>query len=206
MHKVVLVPGYATELEVQHLRRPRGIDAGFSAFHRHMRQGNTVAFRWGIARTLSPIAALLGVPTLALYREEEVRAVAPATLSAFATFLTQEQPNVIVAHSLGARLVTAYCRNHTLPASVTRIVLCQADMAPEDLYTHDRVDVVNVYCPWDPSLAISAILHGGARAGLHKLPNVHNVHIPLWRPLNLHTSSIRDPRLVTIATAPHATP
>lgn len=206
MTHVVLIPGYATELTLNGIYSARNTDAGFSAFLPLVRSGRAVAFRWGIARTLTFISAITVFPAWALYRDETHHATSKKTQYALADFLSVHNPKTIVAHSLGAHLLLAYCRTRRLPKSVTRIILCQADTPPDAYRKFPDVEVLHVYCPWDPSLFLSSLLHGSIRAGLKKIPGVHSVLIPLWRPSNLHTSSIRDHRLVTLATEPHTTP
>lgn len=199
MSRIALIPGYATDLTIKGFRSARATDAGFSAFRTLISQAHAVAFRWGIPRTLSFFATLTLVPILTLYRNEEQHAITKQTMSNLKTFLTAHEPEVIVAHSLGARLVMEYCRHHTLPPSVKRIVLCQADMPTVTPPHHHQVEILHIYCPWDPSLIISSILHRDIRAGLRKMAGVRNILIPLWRPINFHTSSIRDARLVDLA-------
>ncbi|MEK7458867.1 MAG: hypothetical protein AAB663_00500, partial [Patescibacteria group bacterium] len=199
MLRIALIPGYATELATKGFRSARATDAGFTAFRTLINQAHAVTFRWGIPRTLSFFATLALMPILTLYRNEEQHAITERTMSNLKTFLTTHQPEVIVAHSLGARLLMEYCHRHTLPASVKRVVLCQADMPTVTPPLHHHVEILHVYCPWDPSLILSSILHSDVRAGLRKMAGVRNILIPLWRPINFHTSSIRDARLVDLA-------
>ncbi len=199
MSTFALVHGYATGLRVPRLRQPLGANAGFSAFNTELAAGDASIFRWDISETVDLPDAVRVKPFVTLYERERLRVSDEATHKRLAFYLAAEQPEVVVAHSLGCALVWEHLRRHPLPASVKRIVFSQADVPPvPDLPVLPSAEILNLYCPWDPALLVSVAYHRTGRAGLTglRVSGVKNAFFPLWKPWNLHTSGIRDRRLV----------
>lgn len=202
MSTFALIHGYATGLRVPRLRQPFGANAGFSAFNKELAAGNASIFRWDIPETIALKEAVRVRPFISLYERERVLVSTDATHARLAFYLNAEQPEVIVAHSMGCALIWEHLRRHPLPASVRRVVFSQADLssAPGPLPVM-TAQLCNLYCPWDPALLASVLYHRTGRAGLTGLraEGVQNRFFPLWKPWNLHTSGIRDGHIVAIA-------
>lgn len=90
-----------------------------------------------------------------------------------------------------------------IPESITKIIFLQGDVPTSATITNstirDRIIdgtlvIENYFCPWDQSLLASAILHRANRIGLMGWSeiSVTNVFYPLLKPINLHTSPLRD--------------
>ena len=75
--------------------------------------------------------------------------------------------------------------------------MIQSDL-PINTSFHTSVPIHHLYCPWDPTLILSSVTNKSLRAGLlaSKNSNVQNILFPLVRISNLHTSSIRDKKLI----------
>lgn len=193
MAEVVLIHGYAVGM-TSLLRRPLPDHRGFAAFANDLAINRARVFSWGLTEPLSLKQFFNPFFIYAFYRRERALAEDPQTLDRLKVFLESEQPRVIICHSMGAFLLARYLKRHFLPSSVKRVLLVQADIdTNEDVAT--PVSLTNVFCPWDSTLAFSSLLHVRPRAGLVGLRQANNVLFPLFRPINLHTSSIRDPHL-----------
>lgn len=202
MSRIVLIHGFATGIQYSVFRSARGTDAGFSAFAPDVARGEAKAFRWDIKEKASFFQSINPLYAWDIYRRELAIAQEIETRQSLSEFLLQEEPEVIVCHSMGTLLFFGYLENHKLPASVRRVIFNQADIHASDitlpLDIEERIRAgellfLNTYCPWDPSLLCSRILNG-SRAGLagmrHSL--VRNHFIPLVKPINLHMSAIRS--------------
>jgi pimeloyl-ACP methyl ester carboxylesterase len=202
MPDIVLIHGFATGLNVSVIRRAKGTDAGFRGFRKLIGRGIAKAFRWDVPEHISFPKAFSPSTYLGVYRREMNAAQDKKTHPALETFLHDEQPRVIVCHSMGCSLLLSYLVQRPLPASVRHIVFVQADVSvstslpkPHGVIWH------NLYCPWDPTLLLSAILHHDIRAGLARIKsqNTQNRFTPLfgWNP---HTSSIRSQKIANWTT------
>jgi pimeloyl-ACP methyl ester carboxylesterase len=196
MSRLALIHGYAVRLTSPFVRRGFGATAGFDAFAEDVASGAAAVFRWGLVEEMPPYALLDPAAQHRFYHAELAEALSPATQTRLRDFLAREQPEVIVAHSMGTTLLHAYARAYGLPSSVRAVVMVQSDLPHDaDLSVFPRV--LNLYCPWDPTLALSSLLSLSRRAGLGPVPgaNVTNVLLPAWLPPNPHTSALRDPLL-----------
>jgi pimeloyl-ACP methyl ester carboxylesterase len=196
MSAIALIHGYAVRLTSPVVRRGFGDTAGLRAFAEDLRSGSAAVFRWGLAREVPWWALLDPIAQYRFYRAELATALSVATQARLQEFLERERPTVIVAHSMGATLLHAYARAHSLPPSVRAVVMVQADLPwHADLSVFPAV--FNLYCPWDPTLLASSLLSWRRRAGTGPLPgrNVTNRLLPAYLLPNLHTSALRDRRL-----------
>ncbi len=199
MPDLLLIPGFATDLRIPFLRRTRPVDGGFSAFRREVGQGRADVFRWGIAESVPLSRAFSLRPYLQLYQRERARADMPDVAERLWQKMEQMKPATVFCHSMGARVLLNAARRYGLPPSVKRIVFVQADMPMDEpkpkAFAACRVQ--NLFCPWDPLLAVSALAHHVWRAGQRgwDVEGVENLPFALLRPFNLHTASIRSPRL-----------
>lgn len=197
MSRIVLLHGFAVHLTAPVVRPPFGPSASMSAFDNLVSTGEAKVFPWGIERKVSPIELLRPSIIQKLYKEELDLIHTDELQTNLKLFLEQEQPETIVCHSMGCKLLQLHLENFTLPSSVKSIVIIQSDL-PLDTSYNTSIPIHHLYCPWDPTLLLSSLANKSIRAGLltHKQSNVHNVLFPLFRLSNLHTSSIRDKKLL----------
>ncbi len=196
MANIALIHGYAVGLTSPGVRPPYGKNAGMSAFDSSLRSGEASVFHWGLTKEVS-FFQLLNPFFLRDYYKAECRAAEDiATHEELKIFLEQEQPRAIVCHSMGSVLLDSYLHRFVLPNSVRVLVFVQSDL-PATISITTSVPLYNFFCPWDPTLLLSSLYHGAWRAGVKsmRVPSArNNIFFPLTRPINLHTSSIRDPK------------
>lgn len=197
MSRIVLLHGFAVHLTAPVVRPPFGPSASLSAFDDLVTTGEARVFPWGIKREVSPIELLNPRRVQKLYQDELTLVHSNALQIELDQFLRKEKPTTIVCHSMGCILLQSHIQNFPLPSSVKSIVLIQSDLS-ESTKLHTTIPVHHLYCPWDPTLILSSITNKSLRAGLlaSKHPNANNVLFPLVRLSNLHTSSIRDKKLI----------
>lgn len=142
-----------------------------------------------------------------LYRDEENLAEPPITQSTLHNFIDCSDATTVICHSLGCRLFIGMMNTHGIPESISKIVLLQGDVPTSASITNaailDRLAnktlvIENYFCPWDQSLLASAILHRANRIGLMGWNQfrVKNIFYPLLKPMNLHTSPLRDQKFL----------
>lgn len=210
MAKIVLIHGYGVGLSAR--TTPLEEHLGFAGFYELLQKRSVAVFAWNQEENHSPLYFFNPSNHYKVYKQEKSAAASDAVFSKLTTFLTAEQPHTLVCHSLGALLLLNYAQHHTLPSCVKKVVLVQADV-PADLTTviskeslHKltaQTEVLNVYCPWDPALITSKILHRYTPAGLTKvsLPNIKNKMIPLFGHWNLHTATIMQKQFAEFVAA-----
>jgi len=196
MSKIVLIHGYAVDLTTPFFRSPFGPSASFSAFDEIVTSKEAVVFPWGIERQVNLFQILNPFFLINHYEDEKFLAQARETHERLREFLEHEQPEIIICHSLGCFLLNNYLKNFTLLKSVRAIVVSQSD----DTVFPTSISVHNLYCPWDPTLIVSSIYNKKWRAGLRpaRQNNVRDIFFPLYLPINLHTSAIRDKKLIKL--------
>jgi hypothetical protein len=198
MSKTLLIHGYAADLTAWKFRRAFGEHAGFVAFDQMIESGKAVMFRWGIDRKLSFWQSLNPFSYLKLYRNEEALAESIVFQQNLIDFIVKNNIDQIICHSMGCRLLLSTINVFDLPASIKQIIFLQADFPTDSSMTHpdllNRISITNYFCPWDQSLLASSMLHKNLRAGLvgWRQPSITNRLYPLLKPINLHTSPLRD--------------
>lgn len=205
MSRIVLIHGFATGIRYSVFRPAHGADAGFSAFRSDIESGEVVAFRWDIKEEASFFQTLNPFYSWGVYRQERAIAEDVNTYRRLGEFLSREQPEIIVCHSMGCFLFFEYLKRERLPASVKHIVFNQADLPCFGLeFSSDVVKrvhsgdllITNMFCFWDPTLWCAVLLKRSLLAGLIGLrsPLIQNKFFPLLKPINLHTAAIRSKR------------
>jgi len=203
MTKTILVHGYAVGLKASIFRQPLGEHAGFSALNNEIITGDVKTFRWSKNIALSLFQSANPFQYLKLYRDEEKFSQSSETQSALFDCITTENPSTIICHSLGCRLMIGMMNAHGIPQSISKIILLQGDVPTStsitnssilDRLTTKTLTIENYHCWWDQSLLASSIVHRENRIGLMgwKHAGVKNIFYPLLKPLNLHTSPMRD--------------
>lgn len=203
MSRIVFIHGFATGVRFSFFREAKGLDGGFAAFRSLIEWGVGKVFRWGMEGDASFWEALNPWFHLKLYERERVMAGGFAVQQRLAHFLEEERPEVIVCHSMGCYLLWEYLRRFELPSSVETVIFQQADIGLSELGLfpgREGVRFLNLYCPWDLSLLASWFLWGDRRLGLWRVSSrmFEQRFFSLWKPFNLHTSGLRDQRLVQL--------
>jgi hypothetical protein len=197
MSRIALIHGFAVHLTAPIIRRGFGPTASFRAFASLVETGEARVFSWGVQRRAKPWQLLNLFFLHDLYLAERKLTMSPALHTELSAFFVRERPEVIVCHSMGSVLLAEYLKQNALPNSVRVIVFVQSDL-PATTAVSAPVPIYNLYCPWDPTLMLSSFNALQWKAGVAPLTSkdVTNILFPLTKPLNLHTSSIRDPKLV----------
>ncbi len=203
MTKAILIHGYAVGLEASVFRKPFGEHAGFIALDAEVQSGTAKSFRWCKNTSLTIGACVNPLQYFQLYRDEELLTESSITQFALREFIDHADATTIICHSLGCRLMIGAMNAHGIPESITKIIFLQGDVqssatitnpAIRDRITDGTLVIENYFCPWDQSLLSSAMLHRTNRIGLMGWNEigVTNVFYPLLKPMNLHTSLLRD--------------
>lgn len=205
MTDIVLIHGFATGIHYSIFRPALGVDAGFKAFRQDIADGTAKTFRWDISDDATFLETIDPRFSLTVYKKEYNRVQNSAWQEKLFLFLEEEQPSTVVCHSLGCLFLLETMNRYGLPTSVHTIIFNQSASPLSATLTNDEViaritsgtlQCINTYCPWDPTLWASVILQGVIRDGLFpsKKRWLTNKFVPLFRPFNLHTSTIRSPR------------
>ena len=175
--KVVLVHGYGI-----------GINGTppFKMFTNEL--GNEIAkvFRW---EEVEPNGSRIKMLKL-----ETQKAMDPTTHMKFRDYLEEHQPDIVLGHSLGSFLIFKYLKNFKFPSSVKKLIFVQGILDRKFVISNENIEICNYYCPWDYVLWTGMFFHKVLPCGLFAAsdPKVKNKMFPLYKPSNLHTSSIRD--------------
>jgi len=198
--RIALIHGFAVGLTSPLVRPGFGPTVGMTAFKNEVANGTARVFKWGSFKKV-PFHQLINPFFLhSHYLVERAMAFDKKTHLELHKFLSKAQPQVVVCHSMGTVLLNEFLNSFELPASVKAIIFVQSDL-PWDISIKTNRQLYHLYCPWDPTLLASSIANRSWRAGLRKLKQagVKNILMPLFRLPNLHTSSIRDRKLLELA-------
>lgn len=203
MKKVVLIHGFASSVNIPALKRKRTAGSEFSVATTLPIEAKI--FPWAIPKEYH-ITHLLDPRTFhRLYQEEQRKTETPETLATLSSFLTKEEPEIVLCHSMGCALLLQLLNStHPLPRSIKRIIFFQADIPTTLTQKHVHalkeagIQIENYFCPWDQALLTSMVLHKKLRAGLTGLrgKEVHNTFFPLWRLPNFHVSLLKEKALL----------
>lgn len=193
MSKYFLIHGYGKALDLGESCIPA--NGGFYTFDPEIERGEAYAFVWSVEYPRSGWKPWILSHQQKLYFLEQRATESEDLQRRLMREIEEQKPTVIIAHSLGARLLhTALIRGEwQLPPSVERIVLCQADV-PQWTYQGENLIVEVYHCWWDIALWSSAFLNRRVSIGL--LPNrqssVQSRFRGLYRGWNLHQDIWRD--------------
>jgi hypothetical protein len=201
--KILLVPGYGTEVTKQFTRPELSKMRGFEVF---ANQQNCELFSWGLQAHLSLWNNLNPVFAVTQYITEKKMVYSTELLDRFIGQLKSTQPEIIVAHSLGT-VLTLRGLQHYLPLSLKEVVFVQSDLRMTFENTQfitrlgEHVTFKNIWCFWDQALLSSMIINRSMPLGLIKTSQMKNYFVPLYKTINLHESSLSDKKLLNIVYA-----
>jgi hypothetical protein len=202
----LLIHGYGVGAQYLKFHLAEGANAGFGAFDKLITEKRAGVFRWDIPRYYGYKTVFNPLNHLSLYNQERIKATTTKLHTELTKMILKNKPETIVCHSMGCHLLMSYLKFNTLPASVKKIVLIQADIPNDSTLPatirsqieNKKLEIINLYCPWDQALLITLPLHFKLKAGLtgYKNPLAQNIFFPLYKRSNLHTSSINDSNLI----------
>lgn len=193
MSKYFLIHGYGKALDIGESSIPQ--NAGFYTFDTEITQEEAYPFVWSLEYPRKRLRPFLPQHQLRLYFRERSATESLDLQMKLREDIDTQQPQIIIAHSLGARLLhsTLLDKDYILPPSVSHILLCQADI-PQWKYQSNKISVHSFYCWWDIALWSSASLSLSIPIGLFPLKQdeVHHWFRGLYRGWNLHQDIWRD--------------
>jgi hypothetical protein len=203
--KYLLIHGYGIGLQYSFFKSAEGENAGFGAFDDLIIAGEAKVFRWEIARKLSFRESINLKLNIKQYDIEMLKTENQEVYHRLQKELGLTKPEIIVCHSAGSSLLLNYLTNHTLPSCVKKIVFIQSNI-PQDMVFPDylqeklqqkKIKLLNIYCYWDQALWSLVFIGRQISIGLLGSKNtyVKNIFFPLYKTLNLHTSSINDTKI-----------
>lgn len=200
-----LIHGYGVGTQYSFLKQSKGYTAGFGAFTDLLQRGDATVFHWEISRKLSFWESISIKQHINRYDEEINRIENKDIYIQLQAGLQTSQPKTIICHSAGSLLLLRYLAHHTLPKSVIKIVFIQSNIPqnmvfPEYLQKklkQKEIKLINLYCYWDQALWSLVLIGRSVSIGLFGSQNkcVQNIFFPLYKGLNLHTSSINDTKI-----------
>ena len=210
MSKILLIPGFQSEASLailpDHSKDPT---AGFGVFSNYIKNGQAIPYRWGIQRRFTALDCLNPVAHMKLYWDEKKLSISDQTLTNLRGLIKLNNFETIVCHSMGCQVLLSYMIKFGLPEGVHKIIFVQGDITNQSLnintdsltsIINKRVEWLNLHCFWDQALVSSAIAGLQLPIGLFGAESsiVKNRSWPLWRRINLHTSSINDPGILKL--------
>jgi pimeloyl-ACP methyl ester carboxylesterase len=204
--KYFLIHGYGVGADYGFWRKKLSKNCGFGAFDKLLLDRQATVFSWGIEKKFNGWQFFNPLAHIRLYLLEQAKACQKETLEKLKLSLEKAQPEIIVAHSMGTFLLLKFLGQNDIPKSVKTIVFVQSNVSylypiPKNLLDSldkNHLKLINLYCPWDTTLPFVLLTNGGIAAGLvgYKHSKIHNKVFPLYKRLNLHTSSINDSDLI----------
>lgn len=206
MKKIILIHGYGIGLNAPPFCKSYGQNVGFEAFDEDIRNKTAIPFRWTLEKTM-PFPESLNIFEHINFYNQEKRLTRNANIHyQLDQLLHQENPDLILCHSLGSVLFLNYAQNYQFPSTIKHLIFVQADLSHKttqfsaqikEMQNNNQLKITNYYCPYDQALLVTPILDGYIPAGLVGIsyPKINNILFPLYGRTNLHASSICNPRL-----------
>lgn len=195
MTKIMLIHGSGAAVNYSFLKKCKS-NYEFSAFDELLKNNEAKIFTWYNPYNLSFIQVLNPLTHLAIYLQEKKKI--SSVLSDLNEYIKKETPKMIICHSMGALLFQTYLKKFTLPESIKQIILIQADISKNATF-NTKVPIVNIFCPWDPTLYLSSLINHYIPSGLFGLrSNATNILMPLYSNPNLHVSSISNKKILKL--------
>jgi hypothetical protein len=208
--KFFLIPGFAIDLKASVFKERLGPEAGFTALSDRISSGSAYVFRWGNSTELTFWQSLNPLNYRSVYEAERELALSRQTQHKLETKLDQLNPEIVLTHSMGSLLLANYLNDQgPLPPTIRKILFIQSDLDSklqirnndiDERVSHGQLELVNIFCPWDITLWLSALYNLYIPSGLkkRKAQQFRNKHFPLYKRINLHMSSISDPDILKL--------
>lgn len=190
--KYFLIHGYGKALDLFESVIPA--NGGFDIFDEEIALGEAYVHHWAEQIERRRLTAWSPLTQLKLYYQERIKTQSPAEHERLYQVLTDGEPKVIITHSSGARLLMNYLKSYSLPESVKKVILVQADISPKEWQECNlppEVAYKNFWCWWDQALISSMILNRYIPWGLYSndrtysqfyaLRMLPNPHQDIWR-------------------------
>jgi len=191
MTKYFLIHGYGKALDIGEPNIP--LNGGFYTFDTEISAGEAYPFLWAYPYPRSWWKPYSLYHQLHLYYIERQRSETKELHSWLCQEIQEQQPSIIIAHSLGAHMLMSMMQMHSLPNSVKHIILVQADTHLLPSKNRD-ITIYNFYCWWDIALLSSTILHKKIPHGLRavSVKGIQTHFQGLYKGWNLHQDIWRD--------------
>ena len=204
MSKILLIHGSSIGVTYSFLRGDRSIDGGFYAFQKSILLKDISLFSWYLKKQHFTFLQSINPWTSAkLYLQERDQIQSSVNIAKLESKLKADNPQIIVAHSLGCHYLLNYLNSKGLPSSVTRICLINSE-APHNLNVSNQqiieriqagsLVIDNYFFSWDLTLLSSTLLTGQFCGGIlgSRSPHIRNhfKFIPSFS--NWHNSMIEN--------------
>jgi hypothetical protein len=195
--KALLIHGYGEGISIKGLKRIQAqIDlGGFSGFAEYIKTGEAQTFMWAESTNLHLPQFLNPFEHYNVLKKDKARASSDEVQNLLANKIIQEDPEIIIAHSLGGVLLfnTIVSQRLQLNKKVRIVLLSSYLAANYDFSEFPYIsNVENYYCYWDQALLAVGVREGFKPAGLVGFANkkIKNRFYPLKDNINLHTSML----------------
>ena len=210
---IAFIHGYGTNVSSFFQRPKDPVHKGFLFLQAEIAQQNAKGYDWSIPYSLSFWQAVNPFVQLQIYWRERSLVYDRTQQKILFEFLQDVKPTVIVCHSLGCDFLLETLGSFGMPTSLQQIIFLQADVDRNYFREHfhlqhrltdQHIKLKNLFCPWDPTLIFSCLLHLTVRAGLtgFNTDKVVNQFWPARILPDLHTSCLKDMRTLGYVTKP----
>ena len=186
MSKILLIHGFSIGATYSFFRGDCTMDGGFCAFGDSILIRDTSLFSWFLKNQHFTFLQSVNPWTSAkLYLQERDQIQSSVNIAKLESKLKADNPQIIVAHSLGCHYLLNYLNSKQLPSSVTRICLIN-NAAPHnlDLLNEGIIERIqagslvidNYFFFWDLTLLSSTLLTRQFCGGIlgSRSPYIHN--------------------------------
>jgi pimeloyl-ACP methyl ester carboxylesterase len=197
--KYFLIHGYGKALDLFEHSIPS--NGGFYIFDEEITREEAYVHHWAEQIERRRLTALNPFTQLKLYYQERVKTESPAEIKRLHDTLQEKQPIIIITHSSGARLLMNYLKSYSLPESVQKVILVQADISQKEWLAcplPTQVEWRNFWCWWDQALITSMIVNQYIPMGLYTRDHTYSQFYPLRMLPNPHQDIWRDKKFKQI--------
>ena len=186
MSKILLIHGSSIGATYSFLRGDRTADGGFCVFRESILMGDISLLSWYLKKQhFTFLQSINPWTTAKLYLQEREQIQGQVNIAKLESKLKADNPQIIVAHSLGCHYLLNYLNSKGLPSSVTRICLIN-NAAPHtlDLSNQQIIERIqagslvidNYFFFWDLTLLSSTLLTRQFCGGIlgSRSPYIHN--------------------------------
>jgi Serine hydrolase len=206
--------GYKSVLNFKFKQIP--LNNSFKPFWKDIALGKVYMYEWGIQKQPTLEQTINPLFYLERYKTENKLIKTHVFQNDLNQKLLENQPKIIICHSMGCKVLLEYLENFELTHSVQKIIFMNADTSPK-LTTKQNlviknliqknIKIENCFCPWDETLWVSSLANFEIRAGLfgYQKINKETAIQNIFKPLNyspvlhtpFHNSTINSPKFYT---------